>query len=574
MSDAAFRFGEFLLDERRHELQFRGRPVRLAPQPFCLLATLVARRGELVSRQDLERALWGEGTFVDAEAGLNFCVRTVRRALTEVAGDVVVIETVPRLGYRLALEVVEVGPSPPTEPAPSASTEPSPTSDSAPAPTRSVPAERRLRAGAIPLAAGLAGAAAIVGLALVGSGRAERCDPALAVAVDSDGQTEAGSIARAFEAEVVEAVLEGAAGRGEVVVDRHQDSRAESRLAARIFAIPAGYRGEFRLLNGETRAVSWQWTVELSPERWFYGRSMIAGAVGRDVVLRLWPRGGTGPAAPSDAELAAAVERARRALDDRAGAGERALAELRPLAARSATSAEAAAVEARARLALWDRAGAERTARRALELDSDSAEAAYALALALSAQGRHREAVETAFRARKLAPLAPWTQSALARVLLFAGRPGEVVGASDAGLAIHPELMSLWRWRYLALVERGDFARAGEALARVARLSWGAGLPADSERALAEGATHDTLRAEWRAELAGAYGTPPATAASRAALHALLGESDAALAEIERAVAQHEESAVFFGVAPWFARLRGHARFQALVRRVESEGRS
>ena len=68
------RFGQFDFDPREGALWRDGRIVRLQPQPARVLALLTARAGEIVTRDELRREVWGDGTFVDFERGLNFCV--------------------------------------------------------------------------------------------------------------------------------------------------------------------------------------------------------------------------------------------------------------------------------------------------------------------------------------------------------------------------------------------------------------------------------------------------------------------------------------------------------------------
>src|SRR5258707_2621045 len=72
-------------------------PLRLPPQPAKVLALLESRAGEIVSREEICGALWGDDVHVDFEAGLNSCIKQVRAAL----GDRGVIETLPKRGYRL-----------------------------------------------------------------------------------------------------------------------------------------------------------------------------------------------------------------------------------------------------------------------------------------------------------------------------------------------------------------------------------------------------------------------------------------------------------------------------------------
>src|SRR5690349_24900353 len=91
-------FGPFTLDLRPSELRRDGVAVALAPQPARLLATLVSRAGELVTRDELRERVWGRDTFVDFERGLNFCVLQVRTALGDDAKRPTYIETLPKRG--------------------------------------------------------------------------------------------------------------------------------------------------------------------------------------------------------------------------------------------------------------------------------------------------------------------------------------------------------------------------------------------------------------------------------------------------------------------------------------------
>ncbi len=93
-------FGEFTLDCRSRELRRNGRRIRLQPQPAKLLVLLASRGGELVTRQEIETALWDDDTFVDYEHGINFAVKQIRDALGDEAGSSRYIETIPRVGYR------------------------------------------------------------------------------------------------------------------------------------------------------------------------------------------------------------------------------------------------------------------------------------------------------------------------------------------------------------------------------------------------------------------------------------------------------------------------------------------
>jgi len=96
----ALRFGPFELDVRSGELRRNGTTVRLQPQPLKVLLLLAGRPGEVVTREEIQGAIWPAGTFVDFEQSLNFCVRQIRAALRDDANAPRYVETLPRRGYR------------------------------------------------------------------------------------------------------------------------------------------------------------------------------------------------------------------------------------------------------------------------------------------------------------------------------------------------------------------------------------------------------------------------------------------------------------------------------------------
>ena len=111
-----YRFGPFELDLDRGELRREGGAVRLSPQPFKALTVFVLRAGELVTRDELRRALWGDDNFVDFNAGVNFCIAQLRAALDDPASRSAFLVAVPRRGYRFVAAVERVGEAAPATP--------------------------------------------------------------------------------------------------------------------------------------------------------------------------------------------------------------------------------------------------------------------------------------------------------------------------------------------------------------------------------------------------------------------------------------------------------------------------
>jgi TolB-like protein/DNA-binding winged helix-turn-helix (wHTH) protein/Flp pilus assembly protein TadD len=120
------RFGVFELDLHAGELRKHGLRVRLQEQPFQVLAALLERPGEVVTREDLQKKLWPADTFVDFDHGLNKTINKIREALGDSAESPRFVETVARRGYRFLAEVKVAeaapvrGPGSATQPLPGA----------------------------------------------------------------------------------------------------------------------------------------------------------------------------------------------------------------------------------------------------------------------------------------------------------------------------------------------------------------------------------------------------------------------------------------------------------------------
>ncbi len=99
------RFGVFEVDLEGRRLLRRGMPVSLREQSFQVLAALMERPGEIVTREELRRRLWSSDTFVDFEVALNSAVSRLRDALGDSANSPSFIETIPKRGYRFVVPI-------------------------------------------------------------------------------------------------------------------------------------------------------------------------------------------------------------------------------------------------------------------------------------------------------------------------------------------------------------------------------------------------------------------------------------------------------------------------------------
>ena len=119
-----YRFGAFEADAESGELRRQGLRIKLNAQPFQVLLLLMDRPGQLLTREEISRELWPDGTFVDYEHGVNSAVNRIREALGDTARSPRFIETLARRGYRFVGPVERVDPV--ENPSPIASVPPEP----------------------------------------------------------------------------------------------------------------------------------------------------------------------------------------------------------------------------------------------------------------------------------------------------------------------------------------------------------------------------------------------------------------------------------------------------------------
>jgi len=98
------RFGTFEVDLPAGELRKSGLKLKLTGQPFQVLAILLERPGEVVTREELQKRLWPD-TFVDADHNLNTAINRIREVLGDSAESPRFVETLPRRGYRFIAAV-------------------------------------------------------------------------------------------------------------------------------------------------------------------------------------------------------------------------------------------------------------------------------------------------------------------------------------------------------------------------------------------------------------------------------------------------------------------------------------
>ncbi len=94
------RFDVFQVDLRTGELYKAGNKIKLQIQPFRALALMLERPGEVIAREEFEKRLWPEDTFVDFDHSLNTAIKKLRQALDDDKEKPRFVETLPKRGYR------------------------------------------------------------------------------------------------------------------------------------------------------------------------------------------------------------------------------------------------------------------------------------------------------------------------------------------------------------------------------------------------------------------------------------------------------------------------------------------
>ena len=107
-------FDHHRFDPQAGRLWAGRREVGLTPRAAAVLAVLIGRAGQLVTRRELFEAVWGDT--VVGDAALTACIKELREALDDDAMRPRFIETRHRRGYRFAARILP--PSAPSRPAP------------------------------------------------------------------------------------------------------------------------------------------------------------------------------------------------------------------------------------------------------------------------------------------------------------------------------------------------------------------------------------------------------------------------------------------------------------------------
>lgn len=607
------RFDGFELDTASLELSREGDFLPLAPQPTKVLAYLAENAGRTVSREEIQRHVWGD-EHVEADLGLNSCIRKIRAQLGDDAGEPRFIRTLPRRGYRFVAELDgDTG-------------------------------DRVRRPGGVPWRwVAVAAAAATLGWFLLAD---ERPNPTQGIAVGAAVPTPVALAVLPFEnlsedpAEVyisagltdetiarlgqIEPDLLAVIARTTAVqierTDRYIPDIAEELKVD--YVLEGGIRREngrlratVRLIDGRIGVVTQSEIFEAPTKDMLTAQASLADNIAGWLV-DFFHRGFESLAAPDFAiegdqyetylqglhylhegtgegyrsareRFAAIVEESPEFAAGWSGLAEAELW-LRWFGGKdpdeSVVAARAAAeraIELAPRLgaphlllayaalyADFDFEEAGRRFARALELEPGAARTQSWYAGYLSAIGAHDEALERARLARRLDPLAMAVRADLCWLHNYARRFEEALAACENALELQPGDAWTTLGRVEALRQLGRQAEAVDALGQLASAApagiAAVGVETWSELAASEPAAALNKALDWLETIAGGRPQPYFTAS----IAALRGHEGVALEMLDQAFRERDSLLVFVGVDPRFDSVRSSPRFGDLVTRL------
>ena len=615
--EQVLRFGTFEFNPHSGELCRNGRRVPLQGQPAQILSQLVSHPGELVSRDELRRAIWADDTFVDFDTALNVAINKVRQALQDSAATPRFIETVPRRGYRFLADVQEIESNGSIAAVPI----------DAPAETTTVSLRRRpwVRLAFVVLGLGLAAAVTIALLWKRNQGGHAR--PRLrSVAVLPFKPVAGGAGDEALQAGMAEAVIVRLGVLKDLripslsTVQRHA-SDPDPLAAGRALGVEAVLDGTLLRLDGNLRVSARLLHVQKGTTLWaqqwdlpwtdvFTLEDAIASQVAHALALNLAPeeqaslrRRPTNAAAyerylrarllltrltVADSKRAAELLEEAIKIDPASAAAQASLAfayvsiplnegPVKPFVERARqaaqraleldpTVAEAHAVLGRIAFSFdWDPEAAEPKMRRGLELDPDDSFTLHCFSMVMTQEGRFEEALSLNQRLLDHDPVATFPNRDRAFILFVARRYQEAIEQSRKTLEIDPRFRpaygTLWR-SYLRLGREQEtieaylepFGFGKDGLARIP--------------ALRDAVRRGGLQGLWRDRLEYFLAQPEPPLYTVASTYMSLGDHDHALAWLEKLYAERGSQMRTLKVYEEWDPLRGDARFQDLQRRA------
>jgi DNA-binding winged helix-turn-helix (wHTH) protein/TolB-like protein len=553
------RFGVFELDPGSQELRRGGLLIKLSPQQLRVLRMLAERGGQVCTREEIQREVWGTEVYVDFDRALNVCVAAIRSALNDDSEASRFIQTVPRQGYRFVAPVEQV------------------TNGTAPARPRLA-----IRSGQVRIAAIAIGVAAALtaGTLLLMPGKATRLAvlPLENLSGDAADVPVAAGLTDELTTQLGVVYPERLAVVGRTSAARYTSRKAGLDELAVDYIVEGSVRTEsgqvrvaVRLVEARGQTQIWSNTFQGGGSGKLEMQERVAASVASAVVGKLFPKNAPLVAPPysADSQAAEAYWNGRyldrrdpvraiewftqaAALDPKFAAPRAAMAETwlgramggppagandafakAGAAAREALKIEETSAEAHAALGAvmfwyeWNAKEARRHLEQALERNASLARAHHDYGFLLVETGSPDTGIGELRTGIALDPLAPRVNLDAGWVFLQAHRFDEAVRYARRAVELEPRLE--------------------EARLCIARAELYQGKSGPEELEKLRGSANPYYRAMGAA---------------------MTGRTDEAMAALGEALAQRSSMMAMMGTEPAFDKLRGDARFKAMVAKV------
>jgi TolB-like protein/DNA-binding winged helix-turn-helix (wHTH) protein len=615
------RFGIFEFDFASGELRSNGRRVALQCQPAQILCQLVSNPGQVVTREELRRAVWAEDTYIELDTALNVAINKLRQALGDSASTPRFIETIPRRGYRFLADVHSV--EPPALPVAAAPPSIATALPAATVPSRVAPAFLRARWLWV-LTVGL-----VLVLLAVGSGNriGPSSPPPRSLAVLPFRPVVAETRDEALEVGLAEAVIIKLGRLKQLrvpsisAVQRYARSGADPLVAGRQLGVEAVLDGSLLRSNGNVRLSARLLHVEKGTTLWaqhwdfpwtsiFTMQDAMAAEVTRALALSLAAEERTSlQNHPTNVAAYERYLRARYLLTRRTVADSTRAAELLEEAIRidpgsgaayaslgfayisvpllegasmpfvelgrqaalhalalDPTIAEAHAVLGRIMFQFdWNADGADREARRALELDANNPFVLHCYSLILADEGRFEEALSLNERALVQDPTSVIANRDKAYILYLARRYEDSIEQGRKTLELDRYYASAYHWLGQSYERLGRHEEAVEAFITPLTFSED---NRDMVAALRAAAKQGGLKGFWTRRLQFLLEERPVRIGAVASAYVKVGDHDRALAWLQKLYAERGARIRTLKVHADWDPLRADPRFQDLLRRT------
>jgi len=628
-SNSTIRFARFAVDLRAGELRKEDRRIRLQEQPFQVLALLLERQGDAVSREELRQKLWPTDTFVDFDHGLNSAVARLRGALNDSADSPKYIETVGRRGYRFIGKVdQQSGPL----------TAVSEASELVSVGVNRPPARARRK---LLLAFAGMGAAAVVitsGIYVASIGTRSRplSKSIHSIAVLPFEMTAANPETELLADGITESTIDHLSKLSDLKVIslrsvlRYQGRRAEPKQIGQDLGVQSVMIGKIDFRGA--RMVVLAELIDTSDGTHIWGEQYdrkvsdvlsVQENIAREIANKLEVRLSTQQAKMltkrytqnveawqtyllaryywnqrSPENLRRSVTYFQQSLDQDpsnalayAGLADsyfvlavsgnmsppEAIAKAR-VAAQKALQLDDSLAEAHTSIAQitathdHDWKTAEREYKRALELRPSYSTGHHYYATFLMSMGRHAEALQEMEQAQKLDPLSPIIATFIGRAYYFAGRNQDSIDQYMKILASDPNFLVARTYLILSEEQAGDI---GEALLQAQTFASQIGVGDSRIRELRLAWQADGERGYWKGMLrqrlshpSGSGGRSSTSDLELAAIYTRLGDKEHAFPLLERAFEEHDLYILNLKVDPQWRKLHGDARYDDLLRRL------